>query len=348
MTFKQFFYIPGVRRVIALLFVLLVLYLFRSMLNLVLLTFILTYLINRLHGFFMKAVGVKLRFSRKLAVVIIYVVLISLLASGIYKYLPLFINELSDLVGQVISFYNKPPIDLPDNVVVNYLMESLKDIDLASYVSGGFNFLYHTLSDIGKLSLNLFIALILSLFFMLEKEKVTRFTENFRTSKAAYLFEELDYFGSKFVHSFGKVIEVQFLIALVNAILSTLCLWILGFPNLFALGIMILLLGLIPVMGVFVSLIPLCAIAFKIGGVMKIVYVLIMIVVLHALESYVLNPKFMSNKTHLPIFYTFMILIVSEHFYGVWGLIVGVPVFMFLLDILEVPISVTAGGSTPS
>jgi len=51
-----------------------------------------------------------------------------------------------------------------------------------------------------------------------------------------------------------------------------------------------------------------------------------------------LNPKFMSNKTHLPIFYTFLILLVSEHFFGVWGLIVGVPVFMFLLDVLEVPV----------
>jgi predicted PurR-regulated permease PerM len=46
----------------------------------------------------------------------------------------------------------------------------------------------------------------------------------------------------------------------------------------------------------------------------------------------------MSNKTHLPIFYTFLILLISEHFFGVWGLIVGVPVFMFLLDVLEVPV----------
>lgn len=139
------------------------------------------------------------------------------------------------------------------------------------------------------------------------------------------------------------MIEVQFLIALVNSILSTIFLWIFGFPNLFALAIMIFLLGLVPVMGVIVSLVPLCAIAFKIGGVVKIIYVLVMVAVVHAVETYFLNPKFMSNKTHLPIFYTFMILLVSEHFLGVWGLIVGVPIFMFLLDIMEVPV-----GKTPS
>ncbi|MNI55924.1 hypothetical protein D3C73_1109040 [compost metagenome] len=218
------------------------------------------------------------------------------------------------------------------------MVDSFKDIDLSSYIGQGFDFLLKTVSDIGKWSLNLFVAIILSLFFLLEKEKVTNFTSRFKASRLSGLFVELDFFGKKFVHSFGKVIEVQFLIALVNAILSTVFLWIFGFPNLFALAIMIFLLGLIPVMGVIISLIPLCAIAFKIGGLIKIVYVLVMIAVVHAVETYFLNPKFMSDKTHLPIFYTFLILLFSEHFLGVWGLIVGVPIFMFFLDIIEVPV----------
>ncbi|AWB44225.1 AI-2E family transporter [Paenibacillus sp. CAA11] len=346
MTFKEFFHLPGIRRFVALLTAIAVLYIFRSMLNLILITFILTYLVNRLHGFIVKRTGRFVKLSSPLVVILIYVALISLLVISAYRYLPLFVAELSDLVNQVISFYNKPP-ELPDNEIVNYLMESLKDIDLAAYIDSAFDFLLHTATDIGEWSFNLFVALILSLFFLLEKEKVTHFTANFRKSKAAYIFTELEYFGKKFVLSFGKVMEVQFLISLVNSILSAFFLWILGFPNLFALGIMIFLLGLVPVLGVFVSLIPLCAIAFKIGGVMKIVYVLIMIVVLHAIEAYILNPKFMSNKTHLPIFYTFMILMVGEHFFGVWGLIVGVPVFMFFLDLLEVPISTTGAPKLP-
>ena len=61
-----------------------------------------------------------------------------------------------------------------------------------------------------------------------------------------------------------------------------------------------------------------------------------MIAVIHAIEAYILNPKLMSSKTDLPIFYTFIVLIFSEHFFGVWGLIIGIPIFVFLLDILEV------------
>ncbi|RUT28130.1 AI-2E family transporter [Paenibacillus zeisoli] len=338
--FKELFQVPGIRRFFALVFLIAVLYLFRSMLNLILITFIFTYLINRLHKFIIKSTEKTVRLNKTFTVASIYVVILSLVGYVIYKYSPVLVKEVNELVNQVISFYNKPPVDLPSNVIVDYLMESLKKIDLASYVDKGLDFILKTVTDIGKWGFNLFIALILSLFFLLEKEKVVRFTSKFKESKASYFFNELQYFGKKFLHSFGKIIEVQFLISLTNALLSTVFLWILGFPNLIALGLMIFLLGLVPVLGVFVSLIPLCAIAFKIGGLTKIIYVLIMIVVLHAIESYILNPKFMSSKTHLPIFYTFTILLVSEHFFGVWGLIVGVPVFMFFLDILEVPVGV--------
>lgn len=109
-----------------------------------------------------------------------------------------------------------------------------------------------------------------------------------------------------------------------------------GFHQLLGLGIMIFSLGLIPVAGVIISLIPLSIIAFKLGGVMKVIYVLIMVAVLHALEGYVLNPKFMSVNTKLPVFFTFVILIVSEHYMGIWGLLLGIPLFMFILDLLNV------------
>ncbi|GAA0375357.1 AI-2E family transporter [Paenibacillus motobuensis] len=336
--FKELFQMPGFRRVLALLVAIFVLYVSRSMLNMILITFILTYLINRLHRFITRHVDKLFKINRKITVLLIYVLMVGGLATSIYYYLPVFVEELTDLVNQVLSFYSNPPTNLPDNIILNFLVESIQDIDITKYLGQGFDFLLKTATDIGQWSLNLFIAIILSLFFLLEKEKVTNFTSKFKESRLSGLFVELEYFGKKFVHSFGKVIEVQFLIALVNSLISTIFLWIFGFPNLFALGIMIFLLGLIPVLGVIISLIPLCAIAFKIGGLVKIIYVLIMIAIVHAAETYVLNPKFMSNKTHLPIFYTFLILLVSEHFFGVWGLIVGVPVFMFLLDVLEVPV----------
>ena len=110
-------------------------------------------------------------------------------------------------------------------------MDSLQEMDLAHYINQSLDFLVKRISDIGKWSLNFFIAVILSFFFLMEKEKVRRFISNMKRSKAGWFFRELESFGGKFLQSFGKVIEVQFMIATVNCILSTLLLWLMGFPH---------------------------------------------------------------------------------------------------------------------
>ena len=66
------------------------------------------------------------------------------------------------------------------------------------------------------------------------------------------------------------------------------------------------------------------------------VAVLIMIILIHMMEAYVLNPKLMSDQTKLPVCFIFIILLVGEHYLGVWGLLIGVPIFIFLLNAMEV------------
>ncbi|BBP87273.1 hypothetical protein BsIDN1_08910 [Bacillus safensis] len=53
------------------------------------------------------------------------------------------------------------------------------------------------------------------------------------------------------------------------------------------------MLGLIPVAGVVISLIPLSIIAYTLGGGMYVLYIVLVIVIIHAIEAYFLNPKLM-------------------------------------------------------
>ncbi|MNI08102.1 hypothetical protein D3C73_611260 [compost metagenome] len=328
MLTNSFFQNRLVKRLFIFALIALSLYLLRSMINLILITFIITFLMNRVTVVLNQLVPI----NRKIIIAVLYTTLIIILVVGVYKYLPVIITQISQLIKQVSEFYTKPQ----DNQVVNYFIAAFKGIELTKYMQTGFDFLYVYVSNIGKGGIQFLLALILSLFFLLEKNRIVDFTMKFKTSKISAFYNELEYFGTRFQRSFGKVIEVQFLIATINCVLSTIALWMLGFPQLFGLALMIFLLGLIPVAGVVISLIPLCTIAFSIGGVPKVIWILVLIAVIHALESYILNPKLMSSKTDLPVFYTFIILIFSEHFFGVWGLIIGIPVFIFLLDVLDV------------
>ncbi|MED2186176.1 AI-2E family transporter [Bacillus wiedmannii] len=325
---KNFFRSRGFQRFLVLIIVALVLYGLKSMINLILITFILTFLMDRFQRFISK----KLKVNRKIVIACLYIILVTFIGTTLYKYLPVLTIQISQLIYQFKLFFQNPP----DNEIIKYALSTINGMEVSKYIEQGVDVIYQSIANIGKVSLQILLSLILSLFFLLEKERIITFTSKFKDSKLKIFYEEIAYFGERFARSFGKVIEAQFLIAVVNCILTVIALIVLGFPQLLVLAVMIFLLGLIPVAGVIISLFPLCIIAYNVGGVMYVVYILVFITVIHALESYFLNPKFMSAKTNLPIFYTFMILIFSEHFLGIWGLIIGIPIFIFLLDVLDV------------
>lgn len=318
----------GVKRIMIFALIVLILYSMRSMMNLILLTFIFSYLMNRLIEFTAK----RLPINRKLLVLFMYTIIVGVLTYGLVKYLPILTQEISQLIKQVTAFYTQPH----ENTVIKYIETIISKNQIVAYLENGFSFLIKSFTDISKTSIQVMIALVLSLFFLLEKPRLQKFTSKFKNSKLAPFYFEIEFFGKKFTRTFGKVIEVQFMIALVNCILTMAALVIMDFPQIFVLAIMVFFLGLIPVAGVIISLVPLCLIAYSIGGLIKVVYIVAAIMIIHAVEAYVLNPKLMSAKTDLPVFYTFIVLIFSQNFFGVWGLIIGIPVFVFLLDVLEV------------
>jgi predicted PurR-regulated permease PerM len=318
----------GFKRISIFVLLALVLYGLKDMINLILFTFIFTFLMDRLVIFLSR----KIPLNRKILVVASYSTIVGLLSYGLIKYLPMIVGEITALIKQITAFYTKKH----DNIILNYLVSRLEEIQISSYLERGFTFVISYFSDISTFSLQLLIALLMSLFFLLEKPRLIEFTKKFKTSKIASIYAEIEFFSGKFVGTFGKVIEAQLIIAVVNCVLTTIALWIFGFPQLGGLSIMIFFLGLIPVAGVIISLIPLIIIGYSIGGIMTVLYVFIAIMIIHAIEAYILNPNLMSSKTNLPVFYTFLVLIFSEHFFGVWGLIIGIPVFVFILDVLEV------------
>lgn len=318
----------GLKRVLIFGIILIALIALRSMINVILLTFIFSFLMDRL----VELITRKFQFNRSFTVLTCYLTVIGLLTYGIVKYLPVITSEITQLFKQLQAFYLQPR----DNELFNYVISMIEKNGITNYLEQGVNFVLKSFTDISAIGLQVFISLILSLFFLLEKQKLIEFTKKFKYSKVAAFYNEIEFFGRKFVLTFGKVLEAQFVIAVVNCTITTIALWIMDFPQLLGLSIMVFFLGLIPVAGVVISLVPLCTIAYTIGGFMYVFYILIVIMIIHAIEAYILNPKLMSSKTNLPVFYTFIVLIFGEHFFGVWGLIVGIPVFVFILDILGV------------
>ncbi|MHC6180374.1 AI-2E family transporter [Clostridium sp. JNZ X4-2] len=333
-SIKEFFSKESVKRVLFFIGLMLFFYWSKSVFDIFLLTFLFSYIINSIQNLVLKKVTKVTAAKEKITTIILYALLFLSIILIVVGFVPQLINQTKYIINNISEF--KPNSN--SDTAQKYLIDILSQIDIKSYLKSGFNISLQLATNIGKWSINIFISIMLSLFFMLEKHKVISFLEKFKSSKISGLYKYLCFFGKNFLNSFGKVIQAQILIAFFNTIISVIMLSILHFPQIVTIGFMIFILSLIPIAGVIISLIPLCIIAFSIGGFTKVIYVLIMIAIIHAIESYILNPKLMSSKMELPIFFTFIVLIVSEHLMGIWGLLLGIPLFMFILDLLDIKI----------
>jgi predicted PurR-regulated permease PerM len=250
-------------------------------------------------------------------------------------YIPKIADQAISSTKDIVDFYSNPQ-NLPDDATLQWVNELIKQSNVMSQMKNGVSLIWKYITGVGTMGVTLFLSMILSFFFTIEKRSMDNFSRLFLQSDFAWFFQDLYFFGKKFVTTFGVVIEAQFFIALVNTVLTTIVMAVMHLPQLAVLALMVFILSLIPVAGVIISFVPLSLVGYSVGGFRDVIYLIITIIVVHALEAYVLNPKFMSSRTNLPIFYTFIVLLVGEHFLGIWGLICGVPIFTFFLDILGV------------
>ena len=318
------------RRFVVFLIIVAFLYEMRAMMNTILLTFIFTYVIVHLIHFVQRYVS---KMPTGAIVVVTYLIILALLYFVVTVYMPMLVGQISKMVKSVMAFYETNQSSRLMSYVTHYISKG----ELVTQAKRAMTFAFHTATNIGTLTIATFMSLILSFFYTIELKQMREFSSLFvKSGYLKWLFEDIRYFGKKFTNTVGVVLEAQFFIAICNTALTMIGLAIMKMPQIVALGLMVFILSLVPVAGVIISLIPLSIVGYSVGGIRYVIYIFVMIMIIHAIEAYVLNPKFMASKTELPIFYTFLVLLVAEHFWGTWGLIVGVPIFTFLLDVLNI------------
>lgn len=330
MTYKKFTDNIVLRRTTVLMALILLLWLVRSVMSTILLTFIFSFLVIKAIQF------VRRHFSVKPIIVVapIYILIFGLIGYGIIHFVPEIAKQSISLVKSVTSFYNSKSV--ASNTDINWLMTNLKQMHVSTQIESGVSALFTYVGSITTMGITFVLSLILSFFYTSEFDDLNAFGRNFLTSPLGWLFSDIKFFAEKFINTFGVVIEAQIFIGLVNTAITSVTLLFMKIPNVPGLAIMVFLLSLIPVAGALISVVPLSMVAYTVGGWQSVIAIIIMIICIHALEAYVLNPRFMSSKTHLPAFFTFIVLLASEKLFGTWGLIVGLPIFTFFLDILQI------------
>jgi predicted PurR-regulated permease PerM len=174
------------------------------------------------------------------------------------------------------------------------------------------------------------LSLIFSFLIMLDLAAMKAWIVSMRDTRLGAIYDETAGTVVQFAGVLGQVFQAQMVIAVVNTVLTTAGLILLDFPSIAFLALVVFLCSFVPVLGVFVSSVPIGLLALRDDGLGGLAVVVGWIVVIHLIEAYVLNPRIMAQKMELNPVLVLMILFISHHYFGLWGVLLGVPVAFYL------------------
>lgn len=309
------------------LFVIILIILFlRQFMSLLLLTIIFSYLaINaakRLTRF--------LKLSRTLSIVSVYAIFIMVIILSINYGASTVIDQVKSMITLTID--SKWHANGVLQEIYKNGHQYINSLNTDQLISKGFS----QLNQVGHMLYELVLALLFSFIFSITYPQLRSWSLHFLHSPYKKFFGEFYIIVHRFILILGRLFEVQLMIGVINTIAMVIVLYFLHFPYLIGFTILIFILGLIPVFGVIISLVPLAITAFIIGDWHTVLVILIAVACIHFLESYFLHPHFMSQRTHMPILVILLNLIIMEKLFGVWGLVIGLPILTFLLDFFRI------------
>ena len=347
------------------------LYLFKDLALLFFLTFIFAYLFYSMAKFLKWKIDFlldkfcqkhkRLKFlkrviSTNLIIIIEYWLFFIILIAIISSAIPKIQNELTWIANTIPALWEQ--IDNVKNMLSD-INKNYTEIDStlkSALNSENLNYdvifsIFEKLKSAWNIILQFIFALILSLVFLLDRKKLKKYLKGVKSSNFSFLYEEYKIIFDKVIRSFGLILKAQSMIALANALLTILGLFIIWlifhnsyitpiwfpyFPYLLTLGLIVFIFGFIPVVWVFLSSIPILIVAYSYyPSITFILAIISLILLVHTIEAYILNPNIVSNFLELPISLTFIILIIWEKLFWVAWLLIGVSLFYFIVELLR-------------
>jgi predicted PurR-regulated permease PerM len=172
-----------------------------------------------------------------------------------------------------------------------------------------------------------FLVLMVAAFILLDLEKVNGFG---RSLIPMIYRDDYDRIVQGINRGLTGVIRGQLIICMVNGVLTYIGLIIFNVDYALIMAMVAAVLSVIPIFGSIVSTIPIVAVALLSGedgvDIVRGLAALAWIIGIHLLEANMLNPKIMGTSARIHPLLVIFALIVGEHYYGLVGAILAVPV----------------------
>jgi len=238
--------------------------------------------------------------------------------------------------GVLAEYFNRQ-----DQLYLNALM-AVQFQRIRQYAPTVINMLY-------RATATTLLALLFSFLILIDLKRIKSGIGRLRNSRVGDFYAEAAQPIARFGILVGRAIEAQAAIAVVNTMLTLVGMLLLGIPLVAMLSVIVFACSFVPVLGVFISTTPIVLVALNAGGPPLSLAAVGLVVLIHAIEAYLLNPMIYGKHLKLNPVMTLIILYVGYHAFGLWGMLLGVPVARYFIhDVIGVSGRDRAAPASPS
>ena len=309
---------------------------------------------NLYEGLFQKHLPKKLKkLSNGLAVglsmisgLLIVYALIIMIAPQLFSSIQTLWLSLPDKISKLYSWAmatfgeNEKLVSLFNTVynTVNTDLQNWADNTLAPYVSSVVSIVSGVGSSVWKVLMflyNLLIGLIVAVYLLFSRKKFARqsvliIRSALKPKWAELLLDEVAFID----RMFGGFIDGKILDSAIIGVLCYIGCTIFRFPNALLVSAVVGITNVIPFFGPIIGAVP-STLLILIESPIKALWFVLFVLVLQQLDGNIIGPKILGDRTGLSSFWVLFTIILFGGLWGVFGMVIGVPLFAVIYDTVK-------------
>ena len=276
------------------------------------------------------------------SVLLILLFVIALIIPDLGKTISSFLNQIPEFIQNIESILQnisqKYPslanwankIDLNPDEIKNQLEVWMKTAS-SGLLTSSLNIVFTFISKIA----NFIIALIFAFYVLAEKEKLAY---QFKIVLKAFIkdkyVKEIFRITELANKTFSKFISGQCLEACILGILCFIGMIIFHFPYALSISVLVALTALIPIFGAFIAMMV-GTLLISVISFQSAIWFVVFFLLLQQIEGNIIYPKVVGNSVGLPAIWTMMAVTVGGSCFGIFGMLISVPLSSILYALLK-------------
>lgn len=211
--------------------------------------------------------------------------------------------------------------------------------DLLPTMQGMMGGFADTVGSVVGVLYNLLIGIIICIYLLLGRKTFARQGKAvlyavFKSERADAIMRELCFIDKTFVGFFGGKILDSAIVGVICYVFCMIMTFTMGFPNAVLISVIVGVTNVIPYFGPYIGAVP-SALLVLISGPVNCIIFIVFIIILQQFDGNILGPALLADSVGLTGFWVLFSITLFQGFFGFTGILVGVPIFAVLYDIVR-------------